>query len=398
VVVGVAGGIAAYKSALLVRELVKRGAEVSVVMTESAQHFMGAMTFQALTGRTVFTDLFDRGQEAEIGHIRVADQAELLIVAPATASTMARMACGLADDALSAVALATRAPLLLAPSMNVNMWDNPVTQRNLETLIELRAAKTVGPGTGFLACKWVGPGRMAEPEDIAFAAECMLADQDLVGKRVVITSGPTREAIDPVRFLSNRSTGRMGTELARAARMRGARVVLVTGPTDQPSVPGVEEVQVVSAHDMLVATMAAARDCDALVLAAAVADYRPTQVADDKLKKGQWGDSPAIELERTDDILARLGAERKDGHPVIVGFAAETGNPAQAARSKLENKKCDLIVGNDVSRSDAGFGADHSAAVLVDAGGSEELGRVSKAELAHRIWQRVADRLREAGQ
>ncbi|MBT8494419.1 MAG: bifunctional phosphopantothenoylcysteine decarboxylase/phosphopantothenate--cysteine ligase CoaBC, partial [Deltaproteobacteria bacterium] len=365
------------------------------VMTERARHFVGELTFQALSGRPVFTDLFDRGQEAEIGHIRVADQADLVVVAPATASTMARLAAGLADDALSAVVLASRAPLLLAPSMNVNMWDNPITQRNLNALVELREAMTVGPGSGFLACNWVGPGRMAEPEEIAFAAECVLADNDLATKRVVITSGPTREAVDPVRFLSNRSSGRMGTELARAAVMRGASVVLVSGPTEQPAVPGVEQVDVTSAHDMMVATREAARGCDALVLAAAVADYRPARVAEGKLKKANWGDRPSIELERTDDILAQLGAERQGRHPVIVGFAAETGDPTAAAQAKLQAKKCDLIVGNDVSRADAGFASDQSAAVLVSAAGGEDLGRLSKAALAHRIWDRVAGLLSE---
>jgi len=390
VVVAVCGGIAAYKSALLVRELVRKGAAVRVVMTRAAGEFVGEMTFQALTGSAVFTELFDRGQEAEIGHIQVADRAELVIVAPATANTLARLSAGMADDPVAAVVLATRAPLLLAPSMNVNMWENPITQRNVDELVRLRGASLIGPGAGFLACRWIGPGRMAEPEDIVFAAERLLSTPDLRGRRVLITAGPTREAIDPVRFLSNRSTGRMGFALARAATLRGAKVELVSGPTSLIPAPGVALTPVTTAAEMCEAVMERRASADVAILSAAVADYRPTEVADHKRKKDAWGASPAIALERTTDILAALGATREGGRPLLVGFAAETGDPLAAARAKLAAKHCDLIVANDVSRSDIGFGSDDNEVVLVSGEGEERLARASKDAIAHGILSRIA--------
>jgi len=390
IVVAVCGGIAAYKSAVLVRELVRKGAEVNVVMTQAARRFVGEMTFQALSGNRVFTELFDLGQEAEIGHIGVADRAELVIVAPATANTLARLAAGMADDAVSAVALATRAPLLLAPAMNVNMWENPITQRNVEALVRLRGAALVGPDAGFLACRWVGPGRMAEPEDIAFAAERMLSVADFGGRRVLITAGPTREAIDPVRFLSNRSTGRMGFALARAAVLRGADVDLVAGPTSLEPPPGVSLHSVKSAAEMREVVLARYPDADVAILSAAVADYRPVAVAEGKRKKDEWGSTPTLALERTADILAELGGKRSGARPVLVGFAAETGDPVLAARAKLRNKRCDLIVANDVSRAEVGFESEDNEVVLVTADGEERLERASKHAIAHGILSRVA--------
>ncbi len=389
VVLGVSGGIAAYKSVLLLRLLTSAEAYVQVVMTRAAQEFVGPTTFQALSGRPVFTDLFNLGQESEIGHVQAADGAALVVIAPATANTIARMAAGLADDALSALVLATRAPVLLAPSMNVNMWNNPATQRNLRALIE-RGFRTVGPDDGFLACKWTGTGRMAEPAAIMEAAAQVLSPADFAGRRVVVSAGPTHERLDPVRFLGNRSTGKMGFAIAAAAARRGAEVRLVAGPTYLPDPTGVHVVRVVSAAEMQRAVEEAAQDSDAVIMAAAVADYRPALPATDKIKK--TGDELSVSLVRTTDILASLGAARagaKATRPVLVGFAAETTDVVAYARRKLVSKQCDLIVANDVSRADAGFGTDTNRVVLVDAGGETALPLASKANVAHAILDRV---------
>ncbi len=391
IVLGVSGGIAAYKSVELLRLLVKAGAEVQVVMTARAREFVGPLTFQTLSGRGVFTDMFSLTQESEIGHIQAADGADLVCIAPATANTIARLSAGMASDPLSAVVLATTAPVLLAPSMNVNMWNAPATRANLGRLIE-RGVMTVGPGDGFLACKWVGPGRMAEPADILEAVVRALTPRDLDGRHVVVSSGPTREAVDPVRFLSNRSTGKMGHAIALAAARRGARVTLVTGPVSLAPPLGVDSVSVTSAAEMADAVMAAASSADAVVMAAAVADYRPAVVAADKIKKGQ-GDPSSITLERTTDILAALGAARSGPRPVLVGFAAETRDVDANARDKLSRKGCDLVVANDVSQSDAGFGTDTNRVLLVDADGATPVELASKLEVAHAILDRVRARL-----
>jgi phosphopantothenoylcysteine decarboxylase / phosphopantothenate---cysteine ligase len=275
VVVGVAGGIAAYKAAELVRLLDKAGAEVEVAMTARAQRFVGPMTFQALTRRPVFTDLFSLTEEATIGHIQLADRADLVVIAPATASALARLAAGQADDAVTAVVLATRAPVLVAPSMNTNMWAHPLTQANVARLVEVARYHVVGPGSGFLACRWTGPGRLAEPADIVEAAAQVLAPQDLAGRRIVVTAGPTHEAIDPARFLGNRSSGKMGVALAAAARRRGATVTLILGPSAVAPPIGVDVIAVESAAQLEAAVRAAADGVDAIIMAAAVADYRP---------------------------------------------------------------------------------------------------------------------------
>jgi phosphopantothenoylcysteine decarboxylase / phosphopantothenate---cysteine ligase len=396
IVLGVTGGIASYKAAELARLLVKEGALVRAIMTERASAFLGELTLQTLTGHRVFTNPFELTQESEIGHIQLADAADLIVVAPATANAIARMAAGLADDALTSVVLASRAPLLVAPSMNVNMWESPLTQGNLRRLVELAGARTVGPGAGFLACRWIGPGRMAEPADIVEAAARVLTPQDLEGRSIVVTAGPTHEPIDPVRFLGNRSSGKMGYAIAAAAARRGARVHLVSGPVELVPPPGIEVERVATARDLERATRAAAEGADAVIMAAAVADFRPAEAREQKIKKRPGGEAPAVELVPNPDILATLGAaraERGARRPVLVGFAAETERLVEHARHKLETKRCDLVVANDVSASDAGFSVDTNRVVLVDAQGEEALELDTKARIAHAVVDRVAELL-----
>jgi phosphopantothenoylcysteine decarboxylase/phosphopantothenate--cysteine ligase len=385
IVVGVAGGIAAYKAAELVRALVKAGAEVRVVMTAAAQQFITPLTLQALSQHPVATDTFDLTQEATIGHIQLADRAELLVVAPATADVIARLAQGMANDMLTTVALACRAPLLLAPAMNVNMWRHPATQANLRTLVE-RGAHTVGPDAGELACGWIGEGRMIEPAEIAAACARLLGPQDWAGRRVVVTAGPTHEPLDPVRFLGNRSTGKMGFALAARAARRGAEVTLVAGPTSLPTPAGVTRVDVETALQMREATLRAVEGAAMVIMTAAVADYRPTQAAPQKLKKGALGDAPALTLTKNPDILAEL----KGRAPVVVGFAAETEDVERHAQEKLQQKGCDLIVANDVSEAGSGFGTDTNRVVLLARDGSvERLPQLTKDEVADRVLDRA---------
>ena len=390
VLVGVAGGIAAYKAAELVRLLDKAGAIVDVAMTPRAQEFIGAMTFQALTRRPVFTDLFSLTEEATIGHIALADRADLVIVAPATANTIARMAAGMSDDALTATILATQAPVLLAPSMNTNMWANPLTQVNLRKLMDVAGHRVVGPGDGFLACRWTGPGRLAEPADILEAAAHVLSRQDLTGRRIVVTAGPTHEAIDPARFVGNRSSGKMGAAIAAAAQRRGAEVTLLLGPSSVPEPVGVTVVRVESAFDLQDALATAVKSADVIVMSAAVADYRPAKPAAQKLKRSELGQKTAIELVANPDLLAGLGKQRgAKKAPLLVGFAAETNDVIANAKKKLASKKCDLIVANDVSEAGAGFGVDTNRVTLVDAAGSIDLPAGPKTHVAHGILDRV---------
>jgi phosphopantothenoylcysteine decarboxylase/phosphopantothenate--cysteine ligase len=401
VVVGVAGGIAAYKAAELVRLLTKRGADVHVVMTRRAKKFVGALTFQALSGHPVFTDLFSLTQESEIGHIELADRADLMIVAPATASTIARLAAGLADDALTAVALATRAPMLIAPSMNVNMWGHPLTRANVTRLVEIAGAKVVGPDAGFLACRWTGPGRLAEPADIVEAAARVLARQDLAGRRVVVTAGPTHEAIDPARYVGNRSSGKMGYAVAAAAARRGAAVTLISGPVALDAPLGVELVRAEDARAMREAVLAAGGDAvDVVIMAAAVADFRPVAPSAKKLKRSEIGYAPSIALDANPDILAELGAARKargGRRPLLVGFAAETHDVVDYARAKLAQKGVDLIVANDVTEPGAGFAVDTNRVVLVEPGGDTPLPAGAKTLVAHGILDRVVALLSGGG-
>lgn len=385
IVVGVAGGIAAYKAAELVRALVKAGAEVRVVMTEAAQKFVTPLTLQVLSQHPVATDTFDLTQEATIGHIQLADTAELLVIAPATADAIARLAHGMANDLLTTVALACRAPLLLAPAMNVNMWRHPATQANLRTLAE-RGVHTVGPDAGELACGWVGEGRMIEAADIAAACAELLGPRDWTGRRVVVTAGPTYEPIDPVRFVGNRSTGKMGFAIAARAARRGAEVTLIAGPTALPTPAGVTRVDVRTALEMRAATLAAVEGSAMVVMTAAVADYRPAAEAPQKLKKDALGDAPALTLTKNPDILAEL----KGRAPVVVGFAAETEDVERHAAEKLQQKGCDLIVANDVSEEGSGFGTDTNRVVLLARdGGVDRLPRLTKDEVADRILDRA---------
>jgi phosphopantothenoylcysteine decarboxylase/phosphopantothenate--cysteine ligase len=393
IVVGVGGGIAAYKAAELVRMLDKAGATVHVAMTSRAQKFIAPMTFQALTRRPVFTDLFSLTEEASIGHIQLADRADLVIIAPATANVISRLANGMASDAVTAMVLATRAPVLLAPSMNVNMWNHPLTRTNLQKLVDVAKYKVVGPGDGFLACRWTGPGRLAEPEDIVEAAATILSMQDLAGKKIVVSAGPTYEAIDPVRFVGNRSSGKMGIALAAAAKRRGAEVTLILGPSAVPPPIGVTTNHVETAAQLQWALGNAAKGADAIVMTAAVADYRPAREAKEKLKRGDLGQKTSIELVANPDVLAELGKARKSRAPLLVGFAAETEDVIENARKKLWQKKCDLIVANDVSEPNAGFAVDTNHVQLVDASGVIDVPPAPKSEVAHRILDKIADML-----
>lgn len=389
VVVGVAGGIAAYKAAELVRLLDKAGATVDVAMTARAQQFVTAMTFQALTRRPVFTDLFSLTDEQTIGHIALADRADLIVVAPATANCVARMAAGMADDPVLALVLATRAPVLVAPAMNVNMWNHALTQRNLKTLIDVARYHVVAPGEGYLACGWTGPGRLAEPADIAEAAAFVLTEHDLAGTKIVVTAGPTFEAIDPVRFIGNRSSGKMGIAIAAAAQRRGARVQLLLGPSGVTPPTGVATEHVESAAQLERALESTARDADVIIMAAAIADYRPAASATEKRKRGSVGPQWNLELVANPDLLAKLGRARKGRAPLLVGFAAETHDLIANAQAKLASKRCDLIVANNVAEPGAGFAVDTNHIALVDADGVTDVPPASKAQLAHRILDRV---------
>jgi phosphopantothenoylcysteine decarboxylase/phosphopantothenate--cysteine ligase len=398
VVLGVTGCIGAYKACEVLRELQRRDVTVRVVMTQSATRFVAPMTFEALSQHPVFVDQFALGENGEIRHISLADEAELLLIAPATANVIGKLAHGIADDALTTLYTATKAPTLVAPAMNVNMFEHPAVVENLQTL-RRRGVGIVEPGEGYLACGWLGRGRLAEVEAIVAAAMSRLEGSavpavrhDLEGRRVLVTAGPTVEDVDPVRFLSNRSSGKMGYRLAEAAQGRGARVVLVSGPTSLAPPAGVELVPVRSAEEMARAVAEHGRVAEIVVMAAAVADYRPARASDSKLKKGEGGMS--LELVRTPDILKGLGQDKRGR--MLVGFAAETDDVLANARRKLESKNLDLIVANRVGGSAGGFGSDENAAVLLDAGGgSVEVPLTGKRELAERIRDRVVE-LRQA--
>ncbi len=392
ILVGLSGGIACYKACEAVRSLAQAGAQVNVVMTAGAQQFVAPLTLQTLSGRPVATETFSLTQESEIGHIRLADEAEVALVAPATANLIAKLAHGLADDLLTTVLLATRAPLLLAPAMNVHMWEHAATQANLRTLVE-RGAEVVGPASGSLACGYEGPGRLAEPAEIVEAVAALLAPKDLRGERVVVSAGPTREAVDPVRYLSNHSSGKMGYAVARVARRRGADVVLVTGPTHLPPPPGVRTIAVTTAAEMQRVIESEFRAASVLVMAAAVADYRVRRPAERKWKKTRAG--IALELERTDDIVAGLAARK--GRRLVIGFAAETHDVVEEATRKLRDKRLDLIVANDVTAPGAGFGSDTNVVQLLDADGlSESLPVLPKDDVAGHILDWVVRRRRRA--
>ena len=385
VVLGVTGCIGAYKACEVLRELQKRGADVHVVMTQNAARFVSPMTFEALSRHPVFLDQFALGMEGEIRHISLADDADLLLVAPATANSLGKFARGIADDALSTLYTASRAPVLVAPAMNVNMFEHPAVVENLEILAR-RGVRFVDPGSGYLACGWLGKGRLAEPAEIVAAAMALLArGRDLEGHTVLVTAGPTVEDIDPVRFVSNRSSGRMGYRLAEAARDRGATVVLVSGPTTLPDPAGIETVRVRSAEEMAAAVGERAPGATIVAMAAAVSDWRPKRFEAHKVKKQRA--ELSLEMEPTPDILAGLGARK--GSRFLIGFAAETQRVREYARQKLQEKNLDLIVGNDVSKQGQGFASEQNAALLIDRESELAVGLVGKRELAERIWDRV---------
>lgn len=378
ILLGVSGGIAAYKAAELVRQLRAAGAVVQVVMTRAACDFIGPLTLQAVSGERVRTDLLDSDAEAAMGHIELARWADLVLIAPASADTLARLAHGHADDLLSTVCLATEAPLAVAPAMNRLMWAHPATQANCATLRE-HGVTLFGPDSGDQACGETGSGRMREPVDLVADLQSWWSDgQQLAGQHVLITAGPTREALDPVRYLSNYSSGRMGFAIAAAAARAGARVTLVAGPVDRATPAGVERIDVTSAQDMLAAVEARVADCSIFVATAAVADYRPVEQADDKIKKDGAGEK-TLRLTANPDILARVAA-RADA-PLTVGFAAETENVAEYAQNKRRAKGVDLICANTVGRGQ-GFGDVESQLMLFWDGGEQELGPASKEELA----------------
>ena len=392
VVLGVSGGIAAYKSAELIRRLRDAGAEVRVVMTNAAREFITPLTLQALSGHPVHGDLLDPAAEAAMGHIELARWADLVLIAPATADMMARLAQGRGDDLLTTLVLATDAPVAIAPAMNQAMWRDPATQHNLALLLE-RDVKVFGPGDGGQACGDVGPGRMLEPTDIAArAAECFERGL-LAGRHVLINAGPTREAIDPVRYISNHSSGKMGFALAEAATEAGARVTLVAGPVNLPTPARVQRVDVVSAQQMLDACLAAL-PADLFIASAAVADYRPDACADQKLKKTPGSDDGmTLTLVRNPDILATL-ASHSERPGFCVGFAAETQDLLGYARDKLQRKNLDLIIANDVSQSGIGFNSDDNAVTLIDRDlTSTHLPQASKQKLARDLISRLATRL-----
>ncbi|MEQ1758988.1 MAG: bifunctional phosphopantothenoylcysteine decarboxylase/phosphopantothenate--cysteine ligase CoaBC [Vicinamibacterales bacterium] len=388
---GVTGGIGAYKAVEVCRGLQKRGHEVVAIMTRSASRFVGRVTFEAITRRPVITSQWTPGANADIEHIAIADSIDVLVVAPCTANTLGKFAHGIADDFLSSLYLATRAPVLLAPAMNTNMLAHPAVQQNLQILAS-RGVAFVEPGEGYLACGWIGKGRLAEPDEIVAAVEQLLRPRDsaLRGLRVIVTAGPTYEDIDAVRYVGNRSSGRMGFALAAAASRRGAEVTVIAGPTRLEPPPVAEVARVRSAAQMHEAVMARAGRADIVIMAAAVADYAPEQAATGKIAKS---DAPlTLTLRRTRDILADLGAlpsRRSGGTPLLVGFAAETGGAVEKARGKRVRKGVDLIVANDVSEPGAGFDVDTNAVTLVGDGEDQHISLRSKDEVADLILSRI---------
>ena len=396
IALGVSGGIAAYKAAEIVRLLQDRGIRVQVVMTRSAQEFVRPLTFAALSGEKVITDMFG-GHDAEsqanvesaIEHVAVAQAIDALVVAPATADVLARFAQGIANDFLTTLYLATTAPVVVAPAMNVNMWNHPATQANLD-ILRRRGVRVVEPGEGYLACGMTGPGRLAENEAIIAAAmQALGASQELAGETVLITAGPTREKIDPVRYLTNRSSGRMGYALAEAALRRGARVLLVSGPTALTPPGGAELTPVESAEEMRQAVLKRMSEATIVIKTAAVADYRPRQAAEQKIKRTG---TMSLDLEPTPDILTEISL--KKGSQIVVGFAAETENVLENARKKLTAKALDAIVVNDVSHEGVGFDSDRNAVTIITQSDVVEVPETTKWEVAQRVLDQVA-RLRK---
>jgi phosphopantothenoylcysteine decarboxylase / phosphopantothenate---cysteine ligase len=393
ILLGVTGGIAAYKSADLVRRLRERGAEVQVVMTRAAREFVSATTFQALSGRPVRSDLWDASAEAAMGHIELARWADAVLIAPASADFLARLAAGMADDLLTTVCLATEAPIAVAPAMNHIMWANAATRANKMTLGD-RGVQIYGPGEGDQACGETGEGRMLEPLDLADRLQSLLLPSQgvLAGRRVLITAGPTRERIDPVRFISNRSSGKMGFAVAQAAREAGAGVVLVAGPVSLPAPAGVRRVDVESASEMLAAVLRELPGTDLFISTAAVADYRPARAAEQKIKK--TSDSLDIAMERTVDVLATVAANKD--RPFVVGFAAETESVEQNARTKLLKKNLDMIAANEVGH-DKAFDSEDNQLIVLTRAARHELARAGKLTLARGLITLIAQEMAARG-
>lgn len=391
IVLGVCGGIAAYKAAALTSKLTQAGAVVRVIMTESAVQFVAPLTFQVLSRHHVFVDTFDEKDPSVVSHINLADSADLVLVAPATANTIAKIALGLGDDMLSTTLLATTAPIWIAPAMNVHMYENPAVQMNMQTLLS-RGVRFIEPGEGQLACGYVGKGRLAEPEEIFAAVERHFKGEvrRLEGQRVLVTAGGTVERIDPVRYITNDSSGKMGYAIAEEAVRMGAKVTLVSGPSALPVPAGVELVPVQSALDMREAVLSRFEESHVVIKAAAVADYRSVVIADQKIKKKS--DSMTLELIKNPDILQELGTLKK--HQFVIGFAAETERLDEHALDKLKRKNCDLIVGNDVSQEGAGFSGDTNVVRIFDRNGLvEALPILSKRDVARRLLELTANRL-----
>ena len=397
IALGVTGGIGAYKAVEIARGLQKRGHDVAAIMTRSARRFVGAVTFEAITRRRVISDQWSPGANADIEHISLATDIALLVIAPATANVIGKLANGIADDFLTSLYLATRAPVLLAPAMNSNMLAHDAVQRNLATL-SARGVRFVEPGEGYLACGWIGKGRLAEPEDVVAAVEQVLRrDQSLAGRRVVVTAGPTYEDLDPVRFVGNRSSGRMGYALAAEAAARGAEVVLITGPTSL-ALPVPDAIRVRTAAEMREAVLSNLADADVLVMAAAVANYTPAQFSREKI--AHEDDDLVLTLVPTRDILADAAAWRRDRgteRPLLVGFAAETDDVVGRARAKRQRKGIDLIVANDVSRGDAGFEVNTNAVTLIGPDREESVPLASKSAISIAILDRIVHLLGPAG-
>ncbi len=389
ILLGISGGIAAYKACELVRQLTTRGHAVRVVATQHALEFVSALTLQTLSGERVRSDLFSLTEESEISHIDLADWADVALIAPATANTIARLASGIADDLLTTVCLATRAPLVVAPAMNVNMYRHPATQENLDRLAK-RGVRIVGPDAGELACGWQGEGRLVDPVAIVAAAERAAGRQRLRGEVVLVDAGPTAEPVDPVRVLTNRSSGRMGFAIAEVAAREGAEVLLVAGPVHLPTPHGVERIDVVTAAEMRDAVLASLPRATLVVLAAAVSDYAVREPAGTKLKR-EGAEQITLELVRNPDILREV-VERRSGQ-VVVGFAAETDDVLANARAKLGRKGCDLIVANDVSRPEIGFDVDRNEVTIVGPGAGDvlEIPMATKHEVAERILERALE-------
>ena len=393
VVLGVTGGIAAYKMPNLASALVKLGCNVQVLMTQNATQFITAVTFETLTGNKALVDTFDRNFSFQVEHIAVADQADLVMIAPATANVIAKLAHGLADDMLTTTVLACNCPKIVVPAMNTKMYENPVTQDNLNTLRRY-GWEVVEPASGYLACGAVGKGKLPEPEVLLQVILHDLAhEKDMMGKKVLVTAGPTQEALDPVRYLTNHSSGKMGYAIAQAAARRGAQVTLVSGPVALKRLPYVETVDVVSAQEMFEAVAARAAEQDILIKAAAVADYRPMMVAEDKMKKSD--DALSIPLERTQDILGWLGQHRRPGQ-FLCGFSMETQNMVENSRKKLEKKQVDMIAANNLKVEGAGFGVDTNLLTLITKDGLDELPLVTKEEAADLLLDRILKRMEEA--